>query len=71
MEKTIITYILHIRYYTFNGFRWEKETYDSKKDLEERLIKLDLEGYDDLIKVEKEIKNNIYFGYLQDVFTEK
>lgn len=69
--KERIIYELYIRHYTQYGFQWEKETYDRKKDLEERLINLDLEGYDDQIKIIRKVETDIYFGYLQDVFTEK
>ena len=68
-EKTI--YELYTRCYTQCGFQWRKELYGNKKDLEERLVKLVLEGYDNQIKIIKKVETNIYFGYLQDVFTEK
>lgn len=67
-KKTI--YELWTRVYSQNGYNWEVKIFPNKKELENAIIELS-SWYDDMIKVIEKTESDIFFGYVDDVFTPK
>ena len=66
-----VIYELSVIWYSQCGYEWKKEVFDNKESLLERVLELQDQGYGDQIQIERKIEEQIFFGYIDDVFTEK